>query len=703
MRWSADPELQKMFLDELDERSARLAAGVVALREGTVTSDIAGGLMREGHTIKGTGRVMGYEVVSVAGHLLEQAFRAIQHDKLSATHEMADAFAELVDVLPAAGRADPDTGTPALAAAITKAATHVEMFTLPELPEPAPEAAPEITPIAESELSVVVVAESPGRRRGDGQTHPEEAPPESELGELVAAVRAWARDDSVMVNAGRLSQLMNSIAGANHEFGAVSEDDGGDPGAAEIRDTLDRLQFQALELRAAPVLAVISPLSQLVGYIAKKLKKEVRFRLSADNNMSVDLQVLEQILDPIRQLLVNAVRHGIEDSDERRRAEKPVPGTVKLEVSVEDRMLTVAVIDDGAGVDWDLVRRKALSEGRISDEAVDDPNALRDVLFAAGFSTGERTDLRVGTAGLAAVAAVIEDLHGRIAFESAIGRGTTVRLTLPAYSSVQRLLLVEAGGVRWGLPEAAVDDVLLMEDVEMRFEPDGPVIEWNGNALDVHHLGGLAGMADGPPPSHLLMLKHRLGSAAIGVDTVGPVREIVAREAAALAEAPSFVHQVAILGDGDPLLVAHPGRLVEIARSGSHPERPEARILVVDDSMGARAVVSSSLASSGFTTSVAASVDEAMAVLGQIEVDALVVDYSMPHADGVALVEAVRARHRDLPILMLSGVADEADRKRASKAGVDGFFDKADFNEGSLADTLWEMVEAQSAPRSDAS
>jgi DNA-binding response OmpR family regulator len=90
---------------------------------------------------------------------------------------------------------------------------------------------------------------------------------------------------------------------------------------------------------------------------------------------------------------------------------------------------------------------------------------------------------------------------------------------------------------------------------------------------------------------------------------------------------------------------------------------------------------------------VAGSVAEALELLDEISVDALVVDFSMPQADGVALVEEVRRRGNLVPIIMLSGVANHEDQERARKAGADAFFEKADFREGTLADALWKMLD----------
>ena len=103
-------------------------------------------------------------------------------------------------------------------------------------------------------------------------------------------------------------------------------------------------------------------------------------------------------------------------------------------------------------------------------------------------------------------------------------------------------------------------------------------------------------------------------------------------------------------------------------------------------------MIAGSLASSGFSTSVAESAFEALEALGEFHIDALVVDFSMPAQDGVELVRKVRDAGIKIPIVMLSGVAKAEDQKRALDAGVDAFFEKADFREGALAAQLRELL-----------
>ena len=118
MTWSADPELQQMFLGELDERSSRLLEGARAMRTDAVTKEMAGAMMREGHTVKGTSRVMGYYVVSVAGHLVEHIWRGIQKGEREPGMELARALEMAARAIPDAGRSDPEIPTRDLAEAM---------------------------------------------------------------------------------------------------------------------------------------------------------------------------------------------------------------------------------------------------------------------------------------------------------------------------------------------------------------------------------------------------------------------------------------------------------------------------------------------------------------------------------------------------------------------------------------------------------
>ena len=116
------------------------------------------------------------------------------------------------------------------------------------------------------------------------------------------------------------------------------------------------------------------------------------------------------------------------------------------------------------------------------------------------------------------------------------------------------------------------------------------------------------------------------------------------------------------------------------------------KVLIVDDSLGVRQLISATLGVHGFDTTVAPNAEEALKMLVDSPVDALVVDFQMPGQDGIELVRQVRSVRRALPIVMVSGVAAAGDQRRAFAEGVDAYLDKADFRQGALATTLWSLL-----------
>ena len=133
----------------------------------------------------------------------------------------------------------------------------------------------------------------------------------------------------------------------------------------------------------------------MLRYLGRKTNKEIRFELVGDE-LSGDRQVLERIADPLRQLLVNAVHHGLETAEERLEVGKPRTGTVALRVRLKDNTLEFVVEDDGRGVDWATVHRLGVERGLLPAGLPADPDRLRSLLFSDGFGTAGSSDLVAG-------------------------------------------------------------------------------------------------------------------------------------------------------------------------------------------------------------------------------------------------------------------------------------------------------------------
>ena len=543
---------------------------------------------------------------------------------------------------------------------------------------------------------------------------PRTAVDSDDLGGLVKAVQTWAAEEAIAVNAGRLYELVNHIVSLRMDVESVkdqladfAEVAAGDPffsdrvssiaqGIEPVSSASELIESKALALAAAPLRDVTNTLPQLGRYLSRKTGKELRVEIVGDNIL-VDRRVLDRLGDAMRQLVVNSAVHGIEDVDTRLGAGKPGTGSIRIEAKQSDVNLEVAVVDDGRGIDWRAIREKGLSEGLLDESAELAPDALRSLLYQNGFTTCEATDELAGDGdGLAVVREAMESLNGSLRVESTPKEETRITLVVPVHQAMQKALLVKTGGVIWGIPETGVVDVVEMNLATITVAGHTTVLERVDGDVPFASFADLMGVSSEAVPASIVVATSAAGPIALGVEEVIGVRRVAAKElGAVLTDAQAEeVTGAALLGGEQVVLLVDITRLAERQREAAieAPGFPSARILIVDDSVGVQQVVSSALSTSGFNTSVAASVADALGSLHSGSIDAVVVDFSMPRADGVALAHMIRQRHGDLPIVMLSGVAEGDDVERAREAGVDAFFDKADFREGGLAEKLRELI-----------
>ncbi|MFV1999488.1 MAG: response regulator [Acidimicrobiia bacterium] len=842
MEFENDPELERLFKDELDERAASLGEGAQAMLDGEITSEIAGRMLREGHTIKGTGRVMGYEGIARGGETCELIWRWIQQGDLESSSMLGRTLMHLSDAIPQAlggdeepvsmaidtvrtliddpakleelprplgddengqegdvpddiessdnsdeettdegpeaidntgevtedsSESDADEGSEPDAGSVTEedveseatAETEETPATLdtidvevtvsttetddtesdvgdepdssdpteePLVFEPGPDGKLP-TPVITYEIvhdafdGVEAVSGEAGRASGGTLMEPPglalvgekrsildpDTADAYDLGGLVGAVEAWAAEESVPVNAGRLFRMINDVAALRidlastirHTEQVLNTADGvslvafeGSMEALEtVRRASVRLESAALGLTMMPLTNITSTLPQLARYLSKRVGRDIELVIEGEDTV-VDRQMVDRIGEIIRHLVVNALAHGIEDSETRITRGKSEHGTVKLALSRDDQHLQIVVADDGSGIDWPRVREIAQKRELVEDDPTEEQ--LRAVVFSEGFSTSPGQSEFTGEGdGLARVTTIVEEVFGTMTMESSPGRGTTFVVTLPAHRALQRAQIFTAGGHSWGIPESSILAILNIQDVAISVTEQGSTIGYGSETVPYSSFATVAGLDVEGLPSQVLVLKSSMGHIALAVDDVLDLHEVATKDLGALLSGASVVSGVALLGADETVMLVDAGRLADNLRDlAIRPSGPVHTVLIVDDSQGVRQVVSGVLASHGFSTVSAGSVSDALAALAKNEIDALVVDFSMPRADGVALVHMVRQRYGDIPVVMLSGVASEEDRSRAERAGVHAFFDKADFAKGALVDKLAELI-----------
>lgn len=652
------PELIALFRQELEERSAALVEAGRLLLVGTIDSPTMEDAMRDAHTIKGSARLMGNEIIATAAAAAEQAWRAMREQRLEPTTEVAAALIDLGEQL---GRSR-DVDNPV---ELAKAVARIER-----------------------------AFGTPGR--GTGRVA---RPDPGVLGGLLSSVTASLLDGVTRVDTAELYRLINRLVEVALDTSAVADLslvslDGGDPKKilTAWRSQLERLavgmtevQDQAVALANVPFREATDTFPQFIRYLGRKLGKDVRFELTGEE-VELDRQIVEQLREPLRHLLVNAVDHGLEPPDVRTSKGKQATGTVVIHALRRGDRVQISVSDDGAGINWKAVQARAEEMG------LDIGDDLTPILLRPDFSIRSRPDEFSGTGeGLSVVADVVERIHGGMQIESAPDEGTSVVLTLPISLVLQNMVVVAVGDQFWGLPEASVVSTMALSDPRITVTSAGREIRYEGARVPLVSLAHAVGFPGGGD-QEVVVLSGRAGLVAVAVPEVVDRRRVAVKDLGPILEGAAHITAAAFLGGGEVLVVVDPHYLAEFARSQPPPDAVRPTVLVVDDSAGVRQLIAASLSGAGFDVVVAPGAKEAVQRLSESAMDALVVDYSMPRSSGVDLVRALRAADVTIPIVMVSGVATPDEQKAAWEAGVDAYMDKFDLRKGVLTTTLRRLL-----------
>jgi two-component system chemotaxis sensor kinase CheA len=429
-----------------------------------------------------------------------------------------------------------------------------------------------------------------------------------------------------------------------------------------------------------------------VRYLGRRAGKDVRFEITG-HDVQLDRQIVDLMREPIRHLLVNAVDHGIETIEERRAKGKPGTGVIRVSAKVVDEQVKISVVDDGHGIDWAGVAEKAAQMGILAN-----PDDLSPVLFEPGFSTiAQKTEFSGAGEGLPAAAEAVTQVHGAIVIESDPGLGTTVTMTLPLSMVLQNVVVVAEGDQFWGIPEAAVEASMPLANAEFSTQTNGSLIKFESAAIPVLALSRAVGSDSEEDASELLVVNTRSGYVAVAVSEIIDRRRVAVKNLGPIIEGNGAINGAALLGGGQILIVLDPDFLGAAARRRPHLVSDKPRILVVDDSAGVRQLLSATLTGAGFDVEVASGAREAMLEVSGERFSAMVVDYSMPRSNGVELVRAMRAADIRIPIVMVSGVANQEEKDAAWQAGVDAYLDKFDLRQGVLTKTLRRLLGMENA------
>lgn len=692
---------------------------------------------RELHTMKGEARLLGFDALGQLAHGCEDVLKALREARLDARTVVdtllhgCDAMADLLDA--------PEAAKHGVAASSAMAARLAAVAGVPIPPlRPSGPKDPAVSqgPTARGEGLPGPLASSDSQVKARGEAE------RAALSERSVRVRLETLDavgvlaGDLLVESARarlrgasLERLFERLARLGDQLLQEAEAGAARPGAKErlarletelhaardeafrfvrghadgtnaLHGNLSLLADQVAQARLVPLATMFDAFPRAGRELGRALGKQVELHIE-NSDAGVDRSMVSDLRDALVHLIRNAVDHGIEAPEVRAALGKPSPGRVVLRALTDGDQLRVEVEDDGRGIDASHLKEVAVQRGLVSRSQADKltEREAMELVFRPGFSTRDEVSEVSGRGvGMDVVKRKVEGLGGSVAMHSRIGRSTRVVVRLPQSLALMRVLLVRLGEHVYGMPAADVEAVARC-GVEDRLEVMGTLAMLHQERpVPLGSLGALLGLQVDPTTERApcVVVRHGDDRAALLVDGFVDEREVAVKPIGGdLLEGAPFVSGAAALEDGRiAVLLQVPDVMAEVRKLARAVEEEvtsrRLRVLLVDDSPVARATERALVRALGHTVEEAADGQVAWELLQTGRFDLVLTDLQMPRVDGLDLTRRIKQSPElaRTPVVMLTSLVSQEDRRRGLEAGADAYLAKADLGVERLAVTL---------------
>ena len=683
---------------------------------------IADALMRELHTLKGESRMMGFAAAGQVVHALEDAVKQTREDKFRQLPQLREVFFEVLDSVAAiAGQGaspDPEPICHRIAAALEgKASKPAAKKTKPKKdkaqgPEPRKTQTKEAAPSPKNDPSSF---ELPSMVRISGQDLDRLSDSISDLfstylqvqdlGKGITRLRSQAsphqsRDKRKVLDA---DMLMNSLQSLDRDLAAFHREYR--ERTLTMATELDLVLDQVRQIRLLPITTLFNVYSSAARDLARAAGKQLQVRIEGETTM-VDRSILDALGDMLLHLIRNAIDHGLEEGPKRLGQNKSERGSLWLRAQVVNDRIRIEVEDDGRGIDPGQIRKIALRKGVIKNhefETLTNQESI-ELIFAPGFSTAEKTtELSGRGVGMDVVRDRLQDLGGAIYVDSTPGQGTRFSIELPTTVAIARVVMFKAAGQTFALLATFVRRVERISTQSLLETSGGRALtvpEGTISAAHANELLRLGAARSDNEHTPVLLLEHGDRRIALLVDELIGEQELTIKPFSPYLSKIQSVSGAATLEDGSLVLLLHAGELISLAGRVHAPmafftnqtgqTEQQHRVLLVEDSIITRELERSVLVSFGLLVEEAGDGVEALNLLMQREFDVVVSDVEMPNMDGLELTRRIKQEEatEHLPVILVTTLASEEDKRRGMEAGADGYIVKSEFGSQAFIDLV---------------
>jgi two-component system, chemotaxis family, sensor histidine kinase and response regulator PixL len=495
------------------------------------------------------------------------------------------------------------------------------------------------------------------------------------------------------------------------------------------------MQNHLTQVRMRPLSDLIDRFPRALREMSLEYGKQVELKVRGAGTL-IDRTILDTLSDPLLHLFRNAFDHGIETPQTREKLGKSATGTIEIIGSYRGNQTIITIKDDGAGIDINKIKEKALKFGLNQEELTQSSEKeILDLIFEPGFTTAQRvTDLSGRGVGMDVVRTNLRQIRGEIQVTTEKEKGTTFIITVPFTLSVVRVLLVEIQGILLAFPSNSVEELLLLYPEIIRETAGQKVINLDGYLVPLIELTQWLKFSRFSPSfqseslpkinqATVLIINYNNNLIAIKVDKYWNEQEVTIRPVEGILKMPSGFTGCTILGDGtvvplidaialinwiydsenslknkpfaDYIFPANNDILMKNIEDDQNRENFRRKtILIIDDSINVRRFLALTLEKAGYLVEQAKDGQDGLEKLKSgIKIEGIICDIEMPRLDGYGFLANVKnnPNYQDIPVFMLTSRSGEKHRQIAINLGANGYFSKP-FKEQELLQSLASLI-----------
>ncbi len=371
--------------------------------------------------------------------------------------------------------------------------------------------------------------------------------------------------DALMNQVSELIIAKNSLVALSaQETASNGQDQGTRQTFQEQIEYLERitttLHESVMKVRMVPIENTVNKFPRMIRDLSRRLKKPMELVMTGEDT-ELDRTVVDQIGDPLQHLLRNSADHGIEAPEVRKAAGKPETGQIFLNAYQEGNNVIIQVGDDGAGIDTEAVKQKAIERGLVSEEDAENltKKDIIDFLFMPSFSMSKVvTDISGRGVGLDVVKSNIEALGGDVEVKSELGKGSTFTIRLPLTLAIIQALMVQVRDEKYAIALASIMNIENIAVSDIKYVQAKEVIYLRGLVIPLVHLDEVLDCKpreDKPDNLIVVIVKKGESYAGLVVDSLIGQQEIVIKSLGKVMDNNKMISGATILGDGDVAMI----------------------------------------------------------------------------------------------------------------------------------------------------